>query len=108
MALHVVTFFKSDDGPSAFDVGLLLWSWLPYTFCLACAFAFRNAWPVFLAGSLALAVDLVTFNDVFIHPTHSTAAIGLLFAPLVNLVVVPLGLLLGWGLSRLFRSQPAP
>ena len=60
----------------------------------------------FLAGSLALTVDLVTFYDVFIHPTHSTAAIGLLFAPPVNLFVVPFGLLLGWGLSRLFRSQP--
>ena len=108
MGLHVVTFFRAEGGPSTFSVGLLLWSWLPYIFCLAAAFAFRSPWPAFVAASLAFTLDLITFDAVFIHPYHSTAAIDLLFVPLVNLVVVPVGLLLGWGASRLFRTRVAP
>src|SRR5215470_6097444 len=108
MSLHVVTFFKADGGPSAFTVGLLLWSWLPYVFCLASALAFRSSLPAFLAGLFALSLDLVVFNSVFIHPTHSTAAIDLLFAPFANLILAPLGLLVGWGIARLVLTQPVP
>lgn len=101
MALHVVIFCKVQGGPSAFSIGLLLWSWLPYDLCLVSAFTFRSAWPAFFAGSFALTLDLVTYNAVFIHPTGSTAAIRLLFAPLENLVLVPIGLLVGVGVARL-------
>lgn len=107
MALHVSTFFRTEQGPSAFSYGLLLWSWLPYAICLAAAFFFKSAWPAFVAGLLALSLDLMTFDSVFLRPGSSTAAIGLLYAPLVNLFVVPIGLLAGWGLSRWQRMRPS-
>lgn len=107
MTLHVATFFKAEGDASAFSIGLLLWSWLPYVFCLVSAFNFRSAWPAFVGGSFALTLDLITFNAVFIHPTSSTAAISLLFVPLVNLVLVPLGLLVGLGIARLLFGRPA-
>ena len=106
LALHLYTFVRH-LGPDTiwFSVGLLVWSCLPYLFCLAAAFAFRSWLPSFLGAGVAFLLDAATFNAVFIHPLHSTAAISLLWAPLYNLFVVPVGLLLGWLISLLIRAH---
>ncbi len=107
IALHFVTFFRAEGGPSAFTCGLLIWSWLPYAICLIAIFAFRSGLPAFIAGTLALAIDLTIFDSVFLRPQHSTAALGLLYAPLANLFVVAVVLLAGWGSARRLRRNSA-
>ncbi|WP_153020078.1 hypothetical protein [Paramesorhizobium deserti] len=82
-----------------FDVSfvwLFLYSCLPYAIC--CAVAAKANSPAGFFGALAALInDAVTFHDVFIAPTHSTAPIGLLLAPLANLILfMPVGLIVGW------------
>ena len=49
---------------------------------------------------------MAAFYSAFIHPTSSTAALGLLFMPLWNLLFfAPVGALLGWLISK--RAPPA-
>ena len=105
LALHVVTFFKgvqASDGLSLFGIGLLIWSWWPYLACLGLRLVRTLVWPVFLASLLALGADAFMFWNVFIDPKGSTAAIGLIFMPLWNMIVIlPGGIAVGWAIGRL-------
>lgn len=103
VALHVYTaLFKAEGGVGAiaFLVGLFLWSCMPYA--IAAALAWRRK-PVLGLGAAAacLAADLFMHYNVFIAPKGSTAALGLLFMPLWNLLAIgPAGALLFWLVSR--------
>lgn len=108
MCVHGYTaLVNSDDGPSLFGAALFIWSMLPYG--VGSLIAMRsNA----LAGALAvlgsLVVDVLLYYSVFIEPESSTAALGLLFAPGFNLLIVlPVALLLGYLISRRSRPRPA-
>ncbi|MBA2961940.1 MULTISPECIES: hypothetical protein [Ramlibacter] len=111
--LHAYTaVFKSNGGtPSAggtlFLLGLLLWSCLPYALWAAVAVV-RHQPGLAVGGAVAtLAFDFYMHYSVFVAPSGSTAALGLLFAPLWNLLLFgPLGAALSWSLLRLF-GQPA-
>ena len=103
--LHLVVMLKGDDSVSVFEIGLFLASCLPYFFCLVALFSFRSILPAFVGAILAFVPDVIAFNATFVHPQSSTAAIGLLFVPVVNVFLVPIGLLLGWGVSRLFSFK---
>lgn len=104
MALHAYTaVFKAsaDAGAIAFLVGLWIWSCAPYG---ACALLVRWRRPVWGGGAAAasLAADLFMHYSVFIAPKGSTAALGLLFMPLWNLLIIgPAGALVfglvSWG-----------
>ena len=103
IALHAyIGLFKADDGPSAFSLGLMVWSSIPYVACLVLAFYGRgNPLPAFLGGAAALCFDASVYYSVFVAPTSSTAALALLFAPVVNAaVLVPVGMLVGLGLGK--------
>lgn len=94
-----------DAGNLLFLGGFILWSCLPY---LACAFvAVVKKKPLFaLGGALGtFAFDLYMYYSVFIHPVSSTSALGLLFAPLWNLLLFgPLGAALFWLVASLLRK----
>ncbi len=114
IALHVwILMFETstseDAGALAFTLGLLAWSWFPYLLCPMVAYvAKRGAAPALAAGGAiaALGPDLFTFHAVFVAPTSSTAAIALLFTPLINLLVMlPLGMLAAYLLLRV-RAVP--
>lgn len=102
LLLHAfVGLFKSEAGPNTFSLGLMVWSWLPYLVGLTLLIWLRNS-IIPLAGIIGpLILDLVNYYSVFIAPGSSTAALGLLWMPLWNLVIVePVGLLIGWLLSK--------
>lgn len=111
IALHgYISLFKADTGPNAFTLGLFSWSVVPYAICLLVALLGKR-WPLLglFGAAAALIADLNLYYSVFVAPDSSTAAIGLLFAPLINLVVfVPLGMLVGYGLGRWLNRRAAP
>jgi hypothetical protein len=92
-------------GDLLFLGGLLLWSCMPYLICASLAMVKKE--PVFaLGGALGtFTFDLYMYYSVFIHPVSSTAALGLLFAPLWNLLLFgPLGAAILWLAVTLFRK----
>lgn len=88
--LHLYTaLFKADGGGMLGFVGLLLaWSYLPYALCVA--MAVRKHWfaAAFGGALTSLAFDAGMHHAVFIAPKSSTAALGLLFMPMWNLLLM--------------------
>lgn len=89
--------FLSHGPVDAFLLKLLLRSCAPYLVCAFVLFALHRPWPAAVAGWLVLVADAYMHYSVFISPESSTAALGLVFLPPVNLVaILPAGLLVGW------------
>ncbi len=107
MLLHAYTgFFKGSREFISVNLGRIVWSWLPYLVCLLIAVGRRNPVIPLCGAFLPLIMDLILYDSVFIHPTSSTAAIGLLFMPLYNLALfMPLGLLIGFFLAVLLKKE---
>jgi len=104
--LHVYTaVFRADGGLSWFLLGLVLLSCLPYGIAAALTRA-RRAHLLALGWAIAsLLVDLYMHYSVFVAPKGSTAALGLLFMPIWNLLVIgPAGAVAVWGCHRLFAA----
>ncbi len=99
--LHSYELFKAmGTGNNSFAIGLLAWSALPYA--VALALAGLRVRPSRAAGFAwaSLVGSLYMHYVVFVQPTGSTAALGLLFMPLWNLLLLgPIGLLVVWGLE---------
>jgi len=76
---------------------LMLWALVPYALCAVLAL-FRALRLAAIAGTGAtLLFDLWIHYTVFVHPTSSTAALALIFAPLLtSLVIAPLVTLGVW------------
>lgn len=92
IALHAYTvvFQSSGDGGNTFLALLFAWASFPYVFCFIALLLDHRVFAV-LASVGCLAVDLAIYYSVFVAPTSSTASLGLLFAPAVNLgAVLPL------------------
>ena len=107
--LHLYTFaFKAEGGWSLFVVALFAYSLSPYAVASILA-RFRPA----MSGALgfaagALAGDLFMHYSVFIAPKGSTAALGLLFMPIWNLLLLgPIGALVGWASARFVSKRSA-
>ena len=106
VALHAYTaLVKASGGPSAFSLGLLAYSALPYLACAVLALRFGKPLPALCGAAAALAADGWMFHGVFIAPRGSTSALGLLVMPALNLlIVVPLGSLLGLAVAKATRA----
>lgn len=107
VALHAYTMaFKADGGSSLFIAALFAWSAAPYA--LAVALGGRVVRPAIAAAYAAAALvgDALMHHAVFIQPKGSTAALGLLFMPLWNLLLIgPAAALLAWLLLRLLANR---
>jgi hypothetical protein len=91
--VHVGSLFLAADGPvNGFLVGLLVASALPYLLCLGVQKWTRSVGAA-LGGLLAIAFfDAWMYWSVFIAPRGSTAAVGLVFAPLwKTFILLPIG-----------------
>ena len=98
LALHLYTIvFKASGGLNFFLVALFLWSCAPYAVAAVLArFTPTRALAVGAAAACMVA-DTFMHYSVFIAPKGSTAALGLLFMPMWNLVAIgPVGALLAW------------
>jgi len=86
------------------DVGVVIsllaftaWALVPYAVLFALGRHVRNPWLVLGAGLFATAFELGIRLSVFVFPRGSTAAIALVFSPLVALcVAMPVGAAAGW------------
>ena len=109
IALHIYTIaFKTEGAVNMFLVGLFFWSCLPY-FVTALLALFAVTRVVALgAATAAVVADGVTHYLVFVAPQGSTAALGLLWAPLWNLMAFgPIGALLAYIFHRLASKAHA-
>jgi len=108
MVGQAIMCFGNAEGPlSLFVVGLFAWGCTPYLASLAIA---RWGHPSygFFAAAACMGGDLLTYLSVFVNPESSTAAIGLLFAPIANLFFfLPLGAVIGHLNKRLAERAPA-
>jgi hypothetical protein len=96
--LHLYTFaLNATGGWNLFILGLLAFSTAPYLVALVIGH-FRPAVSSALGfAAVALVGDLYMHYSVFIAPKGSTAALGLLFMPMWNLLLLgPFGALVGW------------
>ncbi len=96
-ALHFyVAAFKSANGLDTFTAPLMFWAFTPYVVCVLLLAVFRSPLVPLLAVGCVLLTDCALFLSAFTWPDGSTAALGLSFAPLGNLLVsIPFGVLLG-------------
>ena len=84
-----------------FSLGWLLWGLTPYAVCLAVLARSVNGAPSLCGAAVALVFDLIAHYDVFIHPTHSTAALAMIFVPLWGaLIFCPVVMLVVWLIVR--------
>lgn len=102
--LHLrAAFWGSLNPGSLFSIGVLIWNLVPYLII----FIFRK----FLYGALCAATFVFIFDlwmhlEIFIFSSSSTSALGLLFMPLWNLVlIIPLAYLAGSKISKRFGEQ---
>lgn len=107
--LHAYTAAFRAEGPvGPFLFGLLAWSCLPYVSAALASLRPTLTWPALGYAAGALGGDVFMHYSVFIAPKSSTAALGLLFMPLWNLLLLgPMGALLFWAVRRVYRSRNA-
>ena len=100
--LHLYTMtFKTESGGSSFALALLALSLTPYAFASILARFRRTAGFAFGFAAGALIGDCLMHYSVFIAPKGSTAALGLLFMPIWNLLLLgPMGALIGRAFGR--------
>lgn len=105
-----ISLIKADGGPNAFTLGLLAFSAIPYAICGLVAVIGKGRPVPALTGAVGpLLSDLGLYHSVFVAPSSSTAAIALLFGPLVNItVLLPLGLLIGYGVAWWWGRRSVP
>lgn len=107
VVLHSYTaFVQGAPEINTFLIGLWLWSMLPYAIWFFVARKPTLAPLAIGALALCLPADAAMFYQVFVKPTSSTAALGLLFIPLWNLILIgPAGALIvgiaRWGYRKL-------
>ncbi len=93
---------------SSFHAGFWLWSISPYLIVALMFWVWRLRFAVLGACILPAIVDLLVHISVFHVSYSSTAALGLVAAPLWNLVLfMPLGGVLGWLVDRRVRRNSA-
>lgn len=106
MLLSCITFFEVREQFDLVTAGLIVYSWLPYLVCLLLAVGKRNPFIPLFGAMLPLILDFVTHVILFIdiNFASSQAAIWLLLMPALNLILfMPLGLLIGFLFSLLFK-----
>lgn len=89
-----------------FSIYFWLFTMSPYIAAAVILVRFRHAHATIGALVVPIVVDLLTFHDVFVAPTGSTAGLAYIFTPLWSLFVfVPIGAAIGrWVRNRLERS----
>jgi hypothetical protein len=103
---HVFTAFIFTEGISSFSLGLTAWSVIPYIICLIILRSFGSPVKALVAGLFIFIMDILIHVEVFISPSGSTAAVGLVFMPLWNSVlVIPIGCSVGWVIEKYYKIE---
>ena len=104
----LMCFGKAEGGIDPFLLGLFLWGSLPFVVSMAIAWWGSPYLGFFLALG-GIAGNVATYVSVFASPHSSTAAIGMLFMPVVSLFLfLPVGLAVGLFIRWSAQNRPAP
>ncbi len=97
--LHLKTALIESSGPvDSFTLGLFSISIFPYLMIL---FLRKKYYGSLCAAIGVFVIDLFFHLDAFVFPSSSTAALGLLFIPFFNtLVVIPLSFLFSYFVKK--------
>ena len=103
LILHLRTAFLGSSEAVDSSIKLLAWSLLPYLIIIV----FRKAsYGALCSAVVVFLFDLYMHLEVFVWPHSSTSAIGLLFMPMWNLVlVVPLSFLAGYFIEARIKKK---
>lgn len=104
LMLHLKTaFWESSEPFESFSLKLLIGSLIPYVVIIL----FRKAsFGALFAATAVFLFDLSMHLEAFVWPSSSTAAIGLLFMPLCNILfIVPLSFLAGYFFEERIRKK---
>jgi len=106
LILHLRTaFWESSDPGSKYSVGLLIWSMLPYLIIIGVRKITHGA---LCAAVVVFLLDLSIHLEAFVWPSSSTAALGLLFMPLWNLIlIIPLSFLAVYMIEKRIKKRKA-
>ena len=104
LILHLKTaFLESSEPTSSFSFILLGWSLIPYLLIIVLR---KASYGALCASVSVFLFDLFIHLEVFVWPGSSTAALGLLFAPLWNLVIsLPLSFLAGHFIEKKLKMK---
>ena len=102
LLLHVIGLALDWGGqPPALSLAIMVWSWFPYLIALLLLVTLNRAVVPLVAAVGPLLVDATNYFSLFVQTSSSTGSLNLLWMPLWNLIVVgPVGLVIGWTLSR--------
>ena len=86
-------------------LGFSLWALLPYALLLGLGRLISNPWVIGGAGFLALTIEVAIRLAVFVFPQSSTAAVILVFSPvLISVIGLSVGGLFGLIVGRLWQT----
>jgi len=107
VCLHIFTaFVNSSERFTSFSLGVMAWSIVPYIICLIILRSVGTPIKALGASLLILIMDAWIYAEVFISPSSSNAAIGLIFMPFWDMVlVIPIGCLFGWLIEKYFKIE---
>ena len=88
---------------SLLSIPFIAWGLLPYAVLYFAPRVIPNPWIIGGAGVAALTVEAGVRAGVFLFPRGSTAAIALVFSPILVAFAMVVGALAGWGFGYLFR-----
>ena len=88
-------------------VAFIVWALLPYGLLVIAGPALPDAWSAAGAGAAMLAVEAGVRASVFLYPRGSTAAIALVFSPILVAVSAIPGSIGGWIVGRAWRTGNA-
>jgi hypothetical protein len=96
--LHLYTaIFHAEGRQSVYLFVWFLWSCAPYVVALALLLLVKKPTLALGFGAASLCFDIFMFISVFVRPTSSTAALGLVVMPFWNLILFgPAGALVVW------------
>lgn len=81
--------------------GFFFWALTPYILLAVLALRMKKHFKLVLGAAVALIVDYFTFQEVFINPKSSTAALALIWMPLWTVIFfIPAATLFGWVLEK--------
>jgi len=103
LMLHLKTAFWESSEVNSFALQVLAFSLLPYLIILAFR---KSSYGALCAAIVIFLFDLYMHLEVFVWPSSSTAALGLLFLPLWNLVLfLPISFLAGKFLEKRLKRE---
>ena len=97
--LHLkTTLWELSGSINSFSIKLLLGSLIPYVIIIIFR---KQSYGALCAATVVFLFDFFLHLEAFVWPSSSTAALGLLFMPFINVTIfIPLSFLIGYLIKK--------